>query len=185
MSEADKRPSTDNDIPSRFGEKAVARYAEMIQKMCDSWPEPIVVDTGLFSKETYRCRFRDAVRGVMFYGVGSSELYDTLKDKYEDIRIEEWGANLLIGAGKVLKSRSKAAPQRGAMLSGIATLTDGASLAVGPSSELIRAILLLKDYGIIESVTVTGVTEEFIWTCIPHDSEVQILENADGSLLIY
>ena len=172
-------------IPVRFNSNAVARYETIMRQLCASWPQPILVNPAPLGIETFRCRFRDAMRGVLEYNQGSEELLGLLRKLSEPVVLSESHGSLKIGPRSALKLKPQNAPQAGAIISGIATLADNTAAVVGPDRAVIQAIALLTSHGILAGARVEGVTEEFIWASFPEDYEGGVVQNEDGTFSIY
>ena len=145
-------------IPVRFNASAVARYETIIRQLCHSWPQPILVNPAPLSVETFRCRFRDAMRGVAEFGQGSQELQSLLQALQEPVVLSEFSGMLRIGPKSASRVGLLSAPQAGQLIS---------------------------QAGILSGAKVAGVTEKFIWDSLPPDYEGGVVENEDGSFNIY
>ena len=172
-------------VPRRFNEMAVARYETIIRQMCDSWPQPIMVDPTPLSVETFRGRFRDAMRGVLEFNQGDDELLGMLRKLSEPVVLTEINGMLRIAPKSLSRARPENALQAGLLVSGIATLADNTQELVGPDKAVIQAIALLSSKGILAGARITGVSEEFIWSCFPEDYEGGVVANEDGTFSIY
>jgi len=153
---------------------------EMVAK---AWPNPVSINPAPLAIETFRSRFRDAVRGVMVYSVGGLAMRNVVAPWWKDYTIKESKGLLLVGPKTVLRQTRKGASEVGLLVSGIATL-EGDTVD-SPDKDVIRAIGLLVTYGILSDARLTGVTEEFIYDCLGSDYSGGVVENADGTLTIF
>lgn len=55
------------NLPSRFSQKAVDRYASAIATIVNRWPGPVVFDPKPYSVETFSARLRDAITAIVAY----------------------------------------------------------------------------------------------------------------------
>lgn len=172
-------------LPHRFRAEAVSRYETTIRSLCASWPNPILVDPAPLSVETFRCRFRDAVRAVTEFNQGDPELARLVGLLSEPIVVAEVHGKLRIGPKSLMGKRLQEKPQAGLLISGVATLADESAPIESPDKAVIQAIALLTQHGILGGARISGVTEEFIIKCFPEDYEGGTVENADGTFTIY
>lgn len=172
-------------IPRRFNEDAVARYADTMRHLCACWPTPITVNPHPLSKETFRSRFRDAMKGVVHYEQGDPELRGALMKLNDEVTVSEAGTMLVIGPTTALRKRSTKPVKAGQLVSGIATLADNESAVIGPDSAIIKALATLLAAGILADARISGVSEEFIYACFPEDYEGGVVQNQDGTFTIY
>jgi hypothetical protein len=176
------------EIPRRFNAEAVARYTRIMLQVCSSWPSPVLVDPSPLSKETFRSRFRDAVKGVVVFGQGPESLRIELLPIHNDLSVSEQDGKLVIGPRALLKARQTRATnelQAGILLSGTASQADEQSAYEGPDSAVIKAIAVLIQYGFLSSAKLCGVSAEFIESHLEEDYEGGVIENEDGSLTLY
>lgn len=114
-----------SNIPSRHRSAAVIRYLPTIQQLIANYPSIIVVDPAPYSPETFRARFRDAVRGVVEFDQGL-EFFDTSKlDRLREIQstgysVVEREGQLHIGGREELKSLSAPEPVGTTVAAGLA-----------------------------------------------------------------
>lgn len=178
-------------IPVRFSDESVTRYAPTITAMLDSWPQPIRVACQDLSPETVRGRFRDAMQGVMRYGFGPPNLKErlTLIGGPSAVMVVQQDHELVIGSKEVLRKAARAASNlsvssKTTIVSALAQIGDS-KVATGQESKIVGAIITLIEAGILTSIELSGVTEDFVWSCIGEDSEVQVTTQTNGSVLLF
>jgi hypothetical protein len=172
-------------VPKRFNANSVAKFAHVIREVCAAWPQAVMVNPAPYSVETYRSRFRDAMTGVVIYQQGPSDLYLPLVKLSEPVVVAERDGLLWIGPKSAARTKPENALQAGLVVSGIATLANNEQAITSPDKAVIQAIALLTSYGILDGARITGVTEEFIYTCFPEDYEGGVVANPDGTFSIY
>ncbi len=151
----------------------------------ENWPQPIAVDPAPFAVDTFACRFRDAVRAVSVHRQTHQALYLLVQSWNGDYAVSQRDGQVVIGPKEALrKGRKTKQVKPGLLLSGVATLADQSEI-VGPDKAVIQAIAVLTAYGILSDARITGVTEEFIYSCLPDDYEGGVVENQDGTFTIY
>lgn len=153
----------------------------MMVKITQSWPTVVMVDPAPLSPETFRSRFRDAVKGVTKYGLRQDLMSGWMFDYSV---VEEKGGYLLVGPKELVRYRKEERPEQvGQIVSGVAEAAS--EVFEGPDVEIVRAIATLMAAGFLGSCKVSGVTEEFIYSCFPEGYEGGVQDNGDGTLTIF
>lgn len=176
------------EIPRRFNIEAVSRYAHVMEMVCEAWPSPVLVDPKPLSIETFRQRFRDAVKGAVVYSQAPESCREKLGKIHSEISLTEEKGKLVIGPRELLRSRIKApsGPSKpGLLVSGIATLAGNGEPFASPDKAVIEALCTLLSYGFLSDARLSGVDAVFVETHLPADYEGGVMENADGSLTLY
>tara|TARA_R110000868_G_scaffold104308_2_gene287317 strand:+ start:7657 stop:8178 length:522 start_codon:yes stop_codon:yes gene_type:complete len=160
-------------LPPRFREPSVLRFAEVIKAAAKNYPQAIIVNPLPLAKETYRCRFRDALKAIMEYDV-CPELLAYAKIVWGDVRIEEFqDDSLIIGPNHVLRRRDKV-NRIGTVLDGVVNVSTLAE-EVTPTEKIILAAVVLLEAGFLSDVTFNA-TEDKIKQYLPSDCPLTIME---------
>ena len=170
----------------RFTRQSCSRFTSVILQLAEGWPQVIKVNTQGMSVETYRSRFRDAVRGIIIHNIFADEpqIKSACEKIWSTLRIEEQpDGTLLIGDRGLLSSRrNRDVPAVGLVLDATAVLT---SDITSPSSQVLNALVTLLTHSVLDSCTLTNTSEEFIQAHIPPNSPVELIENAPGKYTLF
>lgn len=146
-------------VPSRHSPSAVARYERFFELVTQNYPDVVVIDPAPLSTETFACRFRDAVRGVLLWGSGTQELYDKIMlwaNDYTVATVPGTGM-LMIGSQSAVRNRLKKKTTVGSVVD--ASLAPMDTLD-SPSDKVIKAIVTLLENNFLGHATLTGVSLE-------------------------
>lgn len=150
------------NIPTRHNHSAISRYRPFIESVSRNWPTPILVDPDPLTGETFACRFRDAVVGVMVYGQ-APDLMEKISIWSQSYSVGQVKGtkNLCIGRRDLVRQIGKKENQVGLVIDARVGITQ--ETINTPSQTVLNAIVVLLDHGILDHATLTNVTEE---TCI-------------------
>lgn len=145
-------------IPSRHSEKAVERYEPFIKAVSQNYPNPIVIDPDPLSSDTFACRFRDAVAGIMRYKV-RPDLYDEVSVWAGDYTVAVVKGSNQLAIGKTANVKAAMKPD-----APVGRVLDASIAPMGtvetPSDSIINAILVLMEANILEHCTLRNADEE-------------------------
>lgn len=146
--------------PTRHSPKAVARFKHFIDAVTLNYPNPIIVDPAPLSMDTFACRFRDAVAGVLRYG-SAPELHQAVSIWASDYMVAsiKGTGQLAIGKTSVIKERMKPEVQVGQVLDASVRID---TMIVTPSERVLAAIITLMEHNILEHATLNGVDEKSV-----------------------
>lgn len=145
-------------IPNRFSTQAVARYARFLELVSDNYPEVVIIDPAPLSSETFACRFRDAVKGVVQWGSGP-EFKQQVEQWSGDFMVASLPGTKLLVIGSKRKVREKVVnPNNGAVGAVVDASLAPMDVLESPSDEVVRAVVTLLGYGYLGHATLKGVS---------------------------
>ena len=169
-------------IPTRHSEKAIERYRPFIESVSVNYPTPIVIDPSPLSPDTFACRFRDAVAGILRYGSGE-DLLDEVLVWSQDYMVAtlKGSGHLVIGRTSEVKTSMK---QTGPIGKVIDASISPVSAVSSPSDRVLDALLVLMDHHILEFVTLNGVDESTILNKLPQFKRTIEVMNQNGTITL-
>lgn len=173
-------------IPYRFSTKSVNRFIPIIENLLASWPQPIRVNSGELGHETYRGRFRDAIKAILLYGASYPKLAERLEaiGGLSAITVVDSNGFLTIGPRTILRTRAQKVLSPGEVVAGLVTIGDSV-VPKGKEVDVLRACILLLESGILTNIELTGVTEELAWSCIDDSSPVEVMSTEPNKITLY
>jgi hypothetical protein len=170
------------DLPERFRTPSVARFADIILELDRSWPNPIMVNPAPLSAETFKARFRDAIKAIKLHKICPH--LKSIVDKFEPSpRLEEKvGGQIRIGRPDIMKNTKGGVAMAGAVLDATVIADDGP--ITSPSSQILHAIITLIQARVLSSATLTLTTEEFIRSHLPVEAMIEVVEK-DGTFTLF
>lgn len=169
-------------LPSRHSAKAIERYEPYFHVVSNNHPNVVVIDPFPLTCDTFSCRFRDAVAGVMRFGERPDlrELVDTFASDYSVANVKGTG-NLVIGGKEQVRKFGKLDTAVGSVIDCNIAQMDTVD---SPSDAIIRALVTLIQADILEHATITGSTVDQVQKLIPTTGRpVEVMEN-NGTLTL-
>lgn len=163
-------------VPDRHSYKAIARYLNFIELVGANWPNPITVDPNPLSPDTFACRFRDAVAGIMKWNQ-APELHEKVSVWYPDFVVAQvqGSPNLVIGPKLTVREKLRPATAVGLVIDASISPLD---IVESPSKKVIQAIVTLMDFYVIEHCTLRKANpddvNEAILSCT---RPIEVMEN--------
>lgn len=171
-----------NAIPTRHSPKAVDRYAPFIESVCANYPRPIVIDPSPLSPDTFACRFRDAVAGILRYG-SAPYLYEA---------VQLWASDYIVasikGTNQLAIGKTSHVKEAIKVENGVGRIVDANIAPIqtvdSPSERILNAILILMEAHILEHATLTGVDEKAVHAMLPKFSRQIEVINSNGTITL-
>ena len=147
-------------IPTRHNRAAIDRYFPIMQKVNETWPKALMVNPSPLAPETFACRFRDAVRGIIEYTQGDAVHMHTVINWFANYSVVVHKGTCLIGdpteIKKVLKHQTSAITY-GTVISGEVVTSE--TTLDNPDDKVLAAIVLLLELNFLQHAILTNVTE--------------------------
>ena len=138
-------------IPNRHNQQAVDRYAEPIATINANWPEVVVFDPEPFSMETFRSRLRDAVMGIVTYGVTHPTVpFLEVKKWSEGYTSKVKDGQLVVGGREQVRDYKRKTKTAGLTLDAEVKLCEVELNE--PDMRVLEAMLVLQEAGYIEDL---------------------------------
>lgn len=169
-------------IPSRHTAKAIERYLPYFEIVARNHPNVVVINPAPLTCDTFSCRFRDAVAGVIRFGQRPElrGLVDTFASDYSVANVKGTG-NLVIGSREEVRKFGKADTAVGSIVDANIAQMDTID---SPSDAIIRALVTLIQAGILEHATLTGATIEQVQKLIPTTGRPVEVMDHNGTLTL-
>lgn len=169
-------------IPSRHTAKAIERYEPYFEIVAKNHPNVVVINPFPLTCDTFACRFRDAVAGVVRFGERPDlrELVDGFAGDYSVANVKGTG-NLVIGGKEQVRKYGRDDKPVGSVVDANIAQMDTVD---SPSDAIIRALVTLIQAGILEHATLTGATEEQVARLIPTSGRPVEVMNHNGTLTL-
>jgi len=169
-------------IPSRHTARAIERYAPYFDLVSANHPNVVVIDPFPLTCDTFCCRFRDAVAGVMRFGERPdlrSQL-DAWAGDYSVANVKGT-SHLVIGSKENVRKFGKADKPVGTIVDANIAPIDTVE---SPSDAIIHALVVLIQAGILEHATLNGATEQQVLKLIPTSGRPVEVMNHNGTLTL-
>lgn len=172
----------ETELPERFRTPSVQRFSDIILELERSWPNPIMVNPAPLSAETFKARFRDAIKAIKHHRICPH--LKSVVDKFEPSpRVEEKaGGRIRIGRPDIMKHTKTAMTSAGSVLDATVTTDDGP--IASPSSQILHAIVVLLQARVLSSATISLTTEEFIRSHLPLGAPIELVER-NGTFTLF
>lgn len=169
-------------IPSRHTEKAIQRYEPYFHIVAKNHPNVVVINPEPLTCDTFSCRFRDAVAGVMRFGQREDlrSLVEGFASDYAVANVKGTG-NLVIGSKEAVRKYGRADKPVGSVVDANISQMDTVD---SPSDSIIRAIVVLIQAGILEHATLTGSTIDQVQKLIPTTGRPIEIMDHNGTLTL-
>jgi hypothetical protein len=169
--------------PDRHSTRAVQRYALYFDTVSANWPNPIVVDPAPLTADTFACRFRDAVAGVISWNSAPHLLESVSRwsSDYVVASIKGTG-KLMIGSRQLVKERLAPSATVGLVIDANLAPIDTVE---APSKKVLSALITLMEFYVLEHVTLRKIglpeIEEALQGCT---RPIEVMENNEVYTLI-
>lgn len=141
-----------HDIPPRFATQSVRRFVKFFEVVDANWPKTVLIDPKPLGVETFACRFRDAVRGVMEYNTLPACKHLVVKWHHDfTVGHVPGTTQLCIGAKDEVRARLRTVKAVGSVVSASIGELDVVSNA---SVAILEAIVTLLGYNLLDHAVI-------------------------------
>ncbi len=173
-------------IPAQFSSASLERFSAIYAQVSATYPECVVVDYAPYAFDTFTCRFRDGVRGVIEYGQ-SPHLIPLIQPWHHDFTVARSRSNpayVVIGSKEKVREHNRKQRPSSTVIDCVPSIPDSVD---SPSIKVLSALLTLLNFYILPDVTITNVNLDTLNQLIPThcpDRPVEVIQNGTSIIIL-